>query len=482
MPGQTVQHAIETGTSEPEVRRIAGLEVKWWVLLSVGTASFMGGLDASIVSVTLPVMRQELATSVATIEWVTTIYLLIISGVLLPFGRLGDLQGHKRIYTFGFIIFGISSVACGLAWNATALIVSRGVQAVGGGILFAASPALVTRHFSARQRGQAMGMQATMTYLALMVGPVLGGWLTDHFGWRSIFYINIPVCLAAIILTSIIIPHDRPEAQGEGFDFTGATLFILGLVALILALNQGHAWGWTSAAIVGLLAGAVVLLLVFALFESRTMHPMLDLTLFRRRRFSATVVSALMNYMSVSAFIFLLPFYLIQGRGFSTSLAGLISAVQPLVMVICAPISGTISDRIGQRGLASLGMALMGTGLLLGSRLGPAAPLSHVVLAMAIVGAGAGVFVAPNSSSLMGAAPVNRRGIAGGVLATARNCGMVLGVGFSGAIFTTILSRQAPTALFNGISAGLFFGVATALVGCLTSLIPARPQDVLECR
>jgi len=482
MPAGADTHSEGNGQNAPEQRRILGLAVKWWILISVSTASFIGGLDGSIVSVTLPVMRHDLGTSVAVIEWVTTIYLLIMSGVLLPFGRLGDLKGQKRIYTLGFVIFGISSVLCGMAWSAPTLIAARGMQAVGGGILFASSPALVTRHFSAAQRGQAMGMQATMTYFSLMVGPILGGWLTDHFGWRYIFYINIPVCLIAIVLTSIVIPHDKPEAEGEGFDFAGAALFILGLVALILALNQGHAWGWTSLPIVALLAVAVGLLVVFVWYEGRTEHPMLDLTLFHRRRFSATSFSALMNYFCVNTVLFLMPFYLIQGRGMKTGMAGLAYAAQPAVMMVFAPIAGTLSDRLGARGLASVGMALQGCGLLLGSRLNATSPISHVVLAIGIVGMGTGLFVAPNNSAMMGSAPANRRGIAGGVLATARNCGMVLGVGFAGAIFTTFLARGTPAALFDGVSAGLAFGACGALAGCLASLVKPRPQDQAACR
>jgi EmrB/QacA subfamily drug resistance transporter len=446
----------------------------------VGTASFIGGLDSSIVSVILPVMRHELGASVAAIEWVMTIYLLIMSGVLLPFGRLGDLQGQKRIYTFGFIIFGLSSAVCGVAWNAPLLICARGMQAVGGGILYSSSPALVTRHFPSAQRGQAMGLQATMVYFSLMVGPVVGGWITDHFGWRYVFYINIPICLAAIALTSYVLPHDKPEVEGEGFDYAGAVLFLSGLVALILALNQGHAWGWLSTPTLGLLGGAVALMLVFIWFEGRTRQPMLDLTLFHRRRFATTSFSALMNYFCVNTVVFLMPFYLIQGRSMSPSMAGLVLAAQPAVMMIFAPIAGTLSDRLGARGLASVGMALQGCGLVMASRLASTSPVSHIVVAMATIGLGTGLFVAPNNSTLMGSAPPNRRGIAGGVLATARNSGMVLGVGFAGAVFTTFLAHGAPTALFDGVRAGLGFGAVGALAGCLASLVKARPGDEEE--
>lgn len=445
---------------------VLGLERKWWVLLAVGIANFMGTLDSSIVTVILPVLHRELHTNVAAIEWVVTTYVLVVCGLLLPFGRLGDLRGNKRVYTVGFVLFGLSSAMCGLAWSVSALVTFRATQALGTACVFSASPGILTRNFPSSQRGQAMGLASVMTYLGMTVGPVVGGWLTDHYGWRSVFYINVPVCLMAIILGSIFILADEPQARGERFDFAGGMLFSAGLTAIILALNEGHAWGWFSPSILSFMALGIILLVTFFFAERRAAHPMLDLSMFRIQLFSATVAGSFLNYMCSYSLIFLMPFYLIQGRGLSTSMAGLMFTAQPAMMTICAPISGTLSDRIGTRQLSVIGLALLSTGVFLASRLHPYTPLHWVVLTMGLVGMGTGTFIVPNTSALMGAAPTNRQGIAGGVLGTARYLGIVLGVGLSGAIFTTYLARHTPTALFDGIRAALAVGAVFGVIGC----------------
>jgi EmrB/QacA subfamily drug resistance transporter len=454
----------------------AGVDRKWWVLLAVGVASFMTALDGSVANIILPVLSDAFKAGVATVEWVVTIYLLVVSGLLLSFGRLGDMRGHKSLYVSGLLVFVISSALCGLAPIVEAVIVFRALQALGGAMLLANSPAILIKNFPPTQRGQALGMQATMTYLGLTVGPSLGGWLTSQFGWRAVFYINVPVGLLALWLSLRFIPRDEESAQAaERFDLAGAFTFMAGLVALLLGLNQGEEWGWTSAPILALLAVSVGLLGVFIAIERRVANPTLDLSLFRVRLFSASAASAVFNYVCLYSVLFLLPFYLIQGRGRDPAQAGLILTAQPIIMAIAAPISGTLSDRMGARLLSTLGMAIMAVGLLLLSRLGAPSPLGQVTVGLAVVGLGTGMFVSPNTSALLGAAPAHRRGIASGILATARNVGMVLGVGLAGAIFTTVQSQGhamgAPTATFDGISMGFLVAVGVAVLGALTSAV-----------
>ena len=201
---------------------------KWSVLLAVGIGTFMSALDGSVVNTVLPVLRQHFSTSVASIEWVVTIYLLVLSGVLLGFGRLGDIQGHKRMYMLGFGIFIVASACCGFAPSVPFLIVFRGIQALGAAMLQANSPAILTTSFPSRQRGQALGLQATMTYLGLTVGPSLGGWITDHISWRAVFYLNIPVGITALMLSYRAIRADKKITTIERFDLSGAALFITG--------------------------------------------------------------------------------------------------------------------------------------------------------------------------------------------------------------------------------------------------------------
>ncbi len=446
---------------------------RWLVLVTVGVGTFMSTLDGSVVNTLLPVLSHALNTSVAGIEWVTTIYLLVISGLLLSVGRAGDLFGHKRLFLAGFATFVVGSTLCGLASSAHMLVALRVIQALGAAMLMATSPAILTLSFPSSQRGRALGAQGTFTYLGLTVGPSLGGWLAEAFGWRSVFYINVPVGLAAIALALHSIADDHVEEAEERFDFVGASLFTAGLVALMIALNQGSDWGWASPLTIGVLVGALALLVVFVHVERSRAAPMLDLSLFGSRTFSASAVSALLNYACVYAVTFVLPFLLIQGRGLGTAKAGLVLTAQPIVMAIVAPVSGALSDRIGSRGLATAGMVLLAAGLAALGLLVAQGSLAQLAAALALVGLGIGIFVSPNNSALMGAAPRNRQGIASGVLATSRNVGMVLGVGFAGAIFTTVATNAASASagLVDGIRASLLAAAGVALVGAVTSAV-----------
>ncbi|HEU4628802.1 MAG TPA: DHA2 family efflux MFS transporter permease subunit [Gemmatimonadaceae bacterium] len=450
------------------------MRLRRWVLVTVGVGTFMSALDGSVVNTILPLLARELGTGVAGIEWVTTVYLLVVSGLLLGVGRLGDLRGHKRIYVAGFVLFVLGSALCGLAPSAPALVGLRVVQAVGAAMLYATSPAILTAAFPPERRGRALGALGTFTYLGLTAGPSLGGWLADAFGWRAVFYINVPVGALAIALAVRVIADDRPARHEERFDVGGALLFTVGLVALLVALNQGHAWGWRSTPTLILLLLALAVLAAFVGVERRRPFPMLDLTLFRSRTFSAATASALLNYVCVYSVLFVLPFLLIQGRGLDTRQAGLVLTAQPVVMAVVAPISGTLSDRVGARLPATLGMLLLTAGLVLLAELSPAASLGAIAGAMAVIGLGVGIFVSPNNSALMGAAPRHRQGIASGVLATARNVGMVLGVGLAGAVFTTVLAHAGGTgagALVQGVRASLLVAAGVAAVGAVTSVL-----------
>ncbi len=461
-----------------------GTPQKWAILVAIGIGTFMTALDISVVNTILPVIGQTFNQTITSVEWIVTIYLLVLSGLLLSFGRLGDLRGHKAIYLAGFGVFLFGSLLCGLAPSVTFLTAFRGLQALGAAMLAANSPAILTKSFPSEQRGQALGLQATMTYLGLTVGPTLGGWLASLYGWRVVFYINLPVGLVFIWLSSRFIPSDTVHQQTEKFDYLGALTFILGLGALLLGLNQGEEWGWASIPILALLSCALLLLAAFIYIERRAKHPMLDMSLFRQLSFSTTTASAVINYIGVYSCIFLMPYYLIQGRGFTAAQAGLILSAQPLVMAVVAPVSGTLSDRIGTRLPAVFGMAILSAGLFLLSRLGSQSNILNMMLALAVIGLGTGAFISPNNSALMGSAPKSRQGIAAGILATARNFGMVLGVGIAGATFSTVLAHANPgqvnplNAAQNGViftALGVSFLVASliTLLGIVTCMVRA---------
>lgn len=446
---------------------------KWWVLLAVGVGTFMSALDGSIVNTILPVLSREFGVGVATVEWVVVSYLLTVTGLLLSLGRLGDMLGHRRVYNSGFGIFIVSSIICATAGDIWILVGGRALQAVGTAMLFATGPALLTLSFPGRQRGQALGLQATMTYLGLTFGPTAGGWLAHHLSWHAVFYINVPIGLLALSLSLRHLPANTGGKRGETFDIAGALLFTGGLMSSLLALNRGHDWGWFSAGVLAFGLAGIGLLCCFVVWERVVAHPMLNLKLFRSRTFSLSVVSALLNYMCAASMMFVLPFLLIQGRGMTPAAAGMLLSVQPLVMAMTAPFSGTLSDRIGSRIPTTLGMGLMAAALLTLTLVNPGSSTVRIALSLALAGLGAGLFTSPNNSALMGSAPRGSQGVAAGLLALARNTGMVLGVGLAGAVFTTALSHlpDVQQSLYPASHYSFFAGAVLAVAGTFTSSI-----------
>jgi EmrB/QacA subfamily drug resistance transporter len=398
-----------------------------------------------------------------------------VSALLLTFGRLGDLKGHVPVYITGMVVFSAGATLCGISRNVDTLIFFRGVQAVGAAMLFATSPAVLVRIFPSEQRGRAFGLQSMLVYLGLTVGPTLGGWLTERFGWRAVFLVNLPLGLAAIGLSLRFLPRHESLRREERFDPAGMVLFALALASLMLALNQGHSWGWRSSRVLALMAMAVLFAGMFRWIEGRVAHPLLDLGLFRNRLFTLAGLSAVANYVAIYSIIFLMPFYLIQGRGMGAAHAGMILTAQPLLMAIAAPLSGILSDRIGSRLPGTLGMAVLALGLWLLSRLGADAPTARILAALAVTGLGTGIFVSPNSSALMGSVPRDRQGIAGGVLGTARNFGMVLGVGLAGAIYSTLVARGS--GVIAAVETSFLAAAAVALLGAFLSAARGTPPS-----
>jgi MFS family permease len=298
--------------------------------------------------------------------------------------------------------------------------------------------------------------------------------LTKALGWRSVFYINVPIALLAFIISWRFIRSDNQlKVAGQRFDWKGAVLFSAGLSALLLGLNNGAEWGWGSPLVISCLGAAIILLAVFIWIESHTIQPMLDLGLFRNRLFSASTASAVLNYVCLYTVIFLMPFYLIQGRGLDSARAGLLLTALPILMAISAPISGALSDKIGSKFLSTVGMVLIGVGLFLLSRLTESSSNIQILLSLAVTGLGTGIFISPNTSALMGSAPRDRQGIASGILATARNVGMVLGIGMAGAIFTSLMANNSGSMSF-AISIAFLGAMGVAGVGAVVSAIRGK--------
>ncbi|MDI3298733.1 MAG: MFS transporter [Bacillota bacterium] len=481
--GEGTGERVATGA-----RRLEPRPDRWSILAAVVLGGAMGPVDGSVSNVIMPVIAHQYGVGLAAVSWVVMVYLLVIGSTLLGFGRLGDMWGYRRIFRAGILVFTAGSAMSGAAPTFSLLLVARVIQALGAAMFMAVGPAILTAVFPAQERGRALGLNGMAIAAGLALGPTLGGTLTDLSNWRSVFYINLPIGLAALVWTGRVLPEGE-RGGGERFDLPGSLLALLSLGALLLAASEGESWGWGSPAILSATAVGLVVGLLFVLWELRVPEPMLDLTLFRSRTFSAASAAGLLSFMTQFVLTFLMPFYLQQLLGLDPLHAGLVMTAHPLMVLVLAPVAGALSDRIGTRSLAFAGLALSGLGLLLLTGLGPGAPAWQVAWRMAVYGLGTGIFQAPNNSAVMGAAPRSRLGIASSVLAAVRNVGMVLGVAVADLVFTA--RRSAWTAVLGG--AGLapaelgrlafWFGLRDAwLVGALLAALGAALSLLREGR
>jgi EmrB/QacA subfamily drug resistance transporter len=475
------------------------MERKWLILSTVSLGSLMATLDGSIVNIALPAIQDDFRIGLTSVEWVVVAYLLVVGALLLPVGRLGEVLTFKRVYLSGFTVFTLASICCGAAPNVEVLVAFRLVQAVGAAMIMAMGPAIVARTFPATERGRALGLNGVSVSIGLSLGPALGGVLTQAATWRAIFLINAPIGLLAIAWAARVLPSET-EGTGQSFDVRGAALSGVALLALLLALSDGQAWGWTSPAIVGLFVAFAVLGAAFVVVERGSIQPMIDLALFRIRPFSAGLASVVVAFSGLFTATFLLPFLLEQGSGFSPIEAGLLLTPVPITMAMVAPFAGAASDRFGPRILASAGMTVMVLGLLSLTQLPVDFALPDLIWRLVVLGLGQGLFMSPNSSAVLGAVPRERIGTASGTLAQMRVNGQALGIALSGAIVATRLpvhlaelgGATAGVAVRRAALAGSIHDafVVAALVCCLgivTSLVrgssrPGRPEPAVVAR
>ena len=474
----------------PAVRPVS---YRWAVLLIACMGSLMAPLDSTIVSVSLPVISDDLGMSYASVVWVPTAYLVTIAALLLTIGRLSDLKGRKAIYIWGFGIFTLGSVLCSLATNGSWLIAARIVQGIGGACIMATGPAIITHVFPPQERGKALGINAMFVYVGLSLGPVLGGVLTGLYDWQAIFWVNVPIGLVVMSLAYIVIKEDDHTSTGS-FDLAGAGVFALGLVSLLLALTFGEDQGWWAPGIIALFALSVAMGLLFIKLErDRGQQAMLNLQLFTRNRlFAAGNVSALLNYTAFFGVSFVISFYLQRLLELSVLQTGLVLLSMPVTMAIVAPISGWSSDRIGSRLLSTLGMVIVAAGLVLLSTLNEGSSLGLVVLGLVVLGIGMGMFASPNTSAIMGCVRKDQLGVASGTISTMRTVGQSLSLVIMGAVIAAVAGPEVANLIFGGgsivdialiqdeflqgMSAAFLVGATIALIGAITSSVrgPSR--------
>ena len=407
------------------------------VLLVTTMASFVFPFMASAVNIALPSLGKELSLDAVTLGWIATAYLLSSAALLVPFGRIADIYGRKRIFACGIGIFTFSSLLSGLANSATMLIAWRVLQGIGGAMLAGTAVALLTTVFPANERGKVLGTIVAAAYLGLSLGPVLGGVLTQHLGWRSIFLIG---ALLGLLVLGVVLWKLKGEwtgAKGDRFDFAGSVIYVLGLVALVYGFTLLPAMSGA-----GLIIGGTIGLLAFTRWETRTRSPVLDISLFiNSKAFTFSNLAALINYSATFAVTFLISLYLQYMKGFNPQNAGLILVAMPAVQAIFSPLTGRLSDRIEPRLIASAGMVLNTVGLILFIFLNEETPLKLIIGNLILIGFGFALFVSPNTNAVMSSAPKTAYGVASAMLATMRQVGMVLSMGVAMLMFALYVGR-----------------------------------------
>lgn len=417
-------------------------KAQWLILSITSLGTLIAALNTSIINIALPSITTYYGSPLSTAEWVVMIYLLLMSSLVLIFGRLGDMFGYKKIYVLGFAIFTVSSLFMAMAPNIFVLIGARAIQALGSAMVIGIVQAIIAANFPPGERGRAIGLNSMVVSLGLASGPSLGGFLISAFNWHSIFYINIPIGLVGTLWAWRVLPFQKGVRQK--FDLVGAGSFFVSQMSLLLALSHGQEWGWSSPVILGLLGAALALFALFLYWENHFDAPMIHLGLFRNRLFSAANLAAFLNYMTQYSVTFLMPFYLIDILHLPANKAGLLMTVFPLVMMITSPFSGVWVDRIGSRALTSLGMGIIASAIIILSRLNSLTVNTPMIISgLGLVGLGTGLFLTPNNTAIMSSVPKGQAGIGSGMIATMRSLGQVMGIAVSGAVFTTRMAHYS---------------------------------------
>ena len=420
----------------------------WLIFLMVAIGIFMATLDGSIVNIALPSIMADLGVPLATIQWVTMIYLLTVTSLLLSFGRLSDIRGRRMVYSLGLCLFSFGSFFCGIAPSAHWLIGARFFQGLGAAMTMACTPALIVDTFPETERGRAIGMMGAVVASGLTAGPVLGGLLIYYFSWRSIFYINVPIGLLTAAGVFFLLKGSKADiTRQETFDWPGAVLLAILLGSLLMGITHAYDWGYFSLPTLSLIAISILAAACLIYVETRVKHPILSRSLFAIRLFSMPIIAAVILFVCLFALVFLMPFYLIHPGGYPVNVVGGIMACIFISLFVVSPFSGALYDRIGSRLLCTLAMAIISCSLFSLSTIPANASFFSIIWRLSLAGIGTALFLPPNSAAAFSAVSPESRGVASATVAAARNLGMVLGVAIAGAIFNSVFFT-----LSNGLS------------------------------
>jgi EmrB/QacA subfamily drug resistance transporter len=439
----------------PRPRRIgvhAGHDsYKWWALSCTSLGMLLATINSGTLIIALPDLERSLHTSLLELVWVILAYMIASTVLVLSAGRLSDQFGRKRAYIGGFLIFAAASLGAGFAANGTQLIVWRILQGIGGAFLFANTGAIVTDAFPREQLGLAMGTNTMVGAVGLVIGPVLGGALVA-ISWPWVFWFNVPVGIIGSLWAALVLQETSTRSEDKSFDALGTITFLIGLTGLVYGISKGGIAGWDSAAVIGSLILAAVLLPAFVLVEQRVRAPMLDLSIFRNRLFSAAAAAAFINGLSRFALMFLFVFYFQGVQGNSPILAGIKLAPLAVGMLISSPLAGIWADRRGSRGMAVAGMLVQAVGLALMTTLERDTTYLVSGAFLFIVGIGSGMFNSPNTAAMMGTVAPKRRGIAAGARILVMNTGAVISIAFVIAVVTSSVPKTVLFSVFSGLA------------------------------
>jgi EmrB/QacA subfamily drug resistance transporter len=462
-----------------KARLFASENRKWWTLGAVSFGLFMMMLDNTVVNVALPAMQRSLHIGSNELEWVVVSYALTFATLMLTGGKLADLYGRRLLFVIGLVIFTAASLACGLAPNAGFLIGARTVQGVGAAIMNPATLGIITATFPPRQRGTAIGIWAGTSAMALAIGPLVGGLLTEKINWSWIFYVNVPVGILAVFVALWAIDESRDTSEEQRLDLPGLLSSAVGLFAMTYALIEANRHGWTSPLILGLFALSVVALAVFVLLEQRQRIPMLDLSLFRSGTFSGANFAMLLVALAMFGIFFYNSLFFQNILGYSAIQTGAIFLPMTVLIILIAPQAGRLTDRVGARWLIGGGMSLVALSLVLFAQLGQGSNFWNILPALLVGGVGMALTMTPTTAAAMGSVPVDKAGVGSAVLNSSRQVGGSIGIALMGAIVASYVSVGQGSPAFaaqfvNGYHHALYAAAGIAFAGSLVAIATVR--------
>jgi EmrB/QacA subfamily drug resistance transporter len=458
---------------------------KWWTLGAVAFGLFMIMLDNTIVNVALPSIQQDLNIGISELEWVFNGYALTFGVLMLTGGKLADMLGRRRIFVAGLVIFTVASLACGLAASAGMLIGARVVQGVGSALMNPATLSIITATFPPRQRGMAIGIWAGVSAMALAIGPLVGGLITEHWSWNWIFFINVPIGILAIVVARLVIDESRDMSAEQRLDLPGLLSSAIALFALTYGLIEANTYGWTSARIIALFAVAVVAFAVFIVLELRQRVPMLDLKLFKNGTFAGANSVMLLVGLAMFGVFFYNSLFIQNIIGWSAVQTGASFLPMTVLIILVAPIAGKYSDRVGSRWLMGGGMVLLAISLLIFSRLDATSNFWDILPGLLIGGLGMAVVMTPTTAAAMGSVPVDKAGVGSAVLNSGRQVGGALGIAVMGAIVASYATGipgtpEAAAGFVTGYQHALQVAALIAVAGAVIAVATVRKYRHVE--